>query len=377
MIARDCPPDGKLEEKSRERAAWEQAAAAARLRGAAEALSVLQGRPPAEQQRASRFAVGLLGAHVSPADWVGAGLPAPTNPARRGEHLVPPNDRAVLQMARYAMQLYATELRVADRPAHWARLAQFFEQHLPASADELIRLRATAVTVRVEADDTSPEVISALLHAVDYHREADGEDAYLTRLARASLLVAYRQRGTETDLANSTKLAEEETAARMARYGPDHPVTLVARSLFTLSLLVQAESTDDRADRRTLAGRALAENTEVRVARDRLYGVRSPNAAVSRRYEARALILLGDLDKARACLEYTLAFEKARSKSRELQSHGQTHYHLSRVHCELGNREKALEHAEHARRIFSLHNPRGSALRKTAALIEELANGAR
>jgi tetratricopeptide (TPR) repeat protein len=281
----------------------------------------------------------------------------------------------VLLLARCALRLHCAELPAADRPAHWGRLADFFARHLPAAADELIRLRQTVINARLDADDASPEVISALSEAIDYCRGVHGEDAYLTGIARANLSTAYRQRGTGTDLAESTALAEREKASRTARYGPDHPVTLVARSLLALSLLVQAEAAGDPDERHLLASRALAENTEVRVARDRIYGVPSAPAAVTRRYEARALLLLGDPDKARACLEYTAALERARGDGSQSHGHGQTHYHLSRVCRALGRHDEAREHAEQAGRIFSLSSPRGSELRATAALMEELATG--
>src|SRR5579871_2658940 len=64
-------------------AADEQArAAAARLRGATEALNVLGRRSPAEQQQASLYAVGLLRAAVAEADLAETGLPWPLPPVQ-------------------------------------------------------------------------------------------------------------------------------------------------------------------------------------------------------------------------------------------------------------------------------------------------------
>jgi len=356
-------------------ATYEQVAVAARLRAATEALSVLQDRAPQEQHYASRFAMGLLSAHVDPADWSSAGLPIDPAPPPQGDHLVPVSHAAVLCLAHCAMQLYAVELRVADRPAHWARLARFFARRLPMPTRELVRLHERALNARVDAGDTSGEVVSNLLAAFDYHRVADGEDAYLTGLARANLSLAYQQRHLGKDMAIATTLAEEEARARTARYGSRHPVTLVARSLYALSLIVQAEAETDKTELRALAGRALAEITEVRTVRDRLFGVTSPVATRSRRYEARALILLGELDKARACLECTLIFEKARNGSREPQSCGQTHYQLGRVYQALGDQSEAREHAQRAQRILSDQNPGGHEARKAAALVSELGGG--
>jgi tetratricopeptide (TPR) repeat protein len=392
MTAEPCrydDPPGRARQTPRDRSALERTAAAARLRGATEALSVLQGRSPADQRRAARFATALLGDRAAPASWADAGLPlsaeaapaVPAAPAPAGPAAspvgpgVPLDHPAVLLLARCAMRLHCAEVRAADRPAYWAKLAAFFARHLPADSEELIRLRQAVVNVRLDADDTSPEVIAALSAAIDYCRRTYGEDAYLTGLAQASLSTAYRQRGTGTDLADATALAGQLQAARTARYGPAHPVTLVARSLLALSLLTQAEATADPGLRRLLAQRALTENTQVLAARDRVYGVLSAPAAVTRRYQARARLLLGEPDKARACLEYTVVLERARGDRQETHSHGQTHYHLSRAYRALGRHEEAREHAERARAIFALTGRGDDELRATAALMEELTAG--
>jgi hypothetical protein len=165
---------------------------------------------------------------------------------------------------------------------------------------------------------------------------------------------------------------EEEVKIRTARYGPDHPVTLVARSMLTLSLLLQGEASDDEIERRALGQRALAEITKVRVARDRLFGVTSPNATNSRRYEARALMLLGQLERGRSCLESTLTFENTHNAGQQTQRLGQTHYQLARPHRPLCNRAKAVDHARRARQIFESHNPTGHAASDVRRLLEEL-----
>jgi tetratricopeptide (TPR) repeat protein len=360
-----------------DRRAYEQAEAAARLRGAVEALGVLQGRPMTARHGVGRYAMALLAGHVSQADWNSAGLPALPVVPGPGERLVPVSHPAVVRLARTAMQFYCASVRIADRPAQWARLVKFFARCLPASDPELARLRLRVCTERVDAGDTSDDVIGELRAALDHRREAAGEHGYLTGLARANLSVAYRQRGTGADLAEATRLAGQEARARTARYGPDHPVTLVARSLLTRSLLVQAETADDPADRRRFARDALAEITGVRVARDRMYGVTAPNATRSRRYEARALLLLGELDRARACLEHTLTFERIHNGGKDHFETGQTHLVLARVYAALGNRDRALEHARRARRILSAHNPGSTSSIHAAALVTELGRPAR
>lgn len=364
-----------------ERVGYEQAAAAARLRAASEALSVLRYRPAAERRRASRYAVGLLRAQAAPGDWHSAGLPSVADrpsdpaPARGCGPEVPLTDPAVLHLARSAMQLYSTELRAADRPRHWAQLAAFFAECRTGSTEELARLRDRVVSSRVNAGDTSPDVVAALLATLDRYRAMDGENGYRTGLARANLSVAYRQRGLGPDLATATRLAEEEVQARTARYGAEHPVTLVARSLHTLSLLVQAEAMDDPVMQRVLATRALAEITHVRAVRDRLFGVTAPNATRSRRHEARAFILLGEFEKARVGLQCTLAFESVSNSGKESRESGQTHYELARVNRALRDFGKALEHGQQACRILAVHAPGGPAARKAATLLAELTSG--
>jgi tetratricopeptide (TPR) repeat protein len=353
-------------------AADEQTRTAARLRGAAEALSVLRRRAPAERQRACRFAMSLLAAHVPATDWVSAGLPSPPWPARRAEHPLPAGHQAVLQLARSAMTLYRSELRGADRPAAWQRLAAFFARQLPSSEPELVLLREHVMLARLAAADTGPEVLGELSGALGFHRAVHGEDAYLTALARANVLVALLQRGAELDLAEAAALAQEEIAFRTIRYGPDHPATLAARSLLGRCLLMQAEAAQDETGQLRLAGRALAEITPIRVARDRLFGVTSPEATSSRRYEARALLLLGEGEKARNCLLCTLAFEYACHSGAETPSVGQTLYQLARVERALGNTERAFGLAEDAHRIFSRHYPGGSTARQARELIREL-----
>lgn len=352
-------------------AADEQARAAARLRGAAEALNVLQPRSPADRRRASRFAANLLGAHVVPADWTAAGLPRPDS-APCAEQLTPVNHQAAVWLARAALVLYCTELRAADHPAHWDKLAEFFARHFRADDPVLVRLRERAALSRVDAGDTSQEVFAVLQQALNFHRARDGEDAYATTVAKEHLAIAFRQRRSADDLAMATALAGEEVRTRAARYGLGHPMTITGRSMLTLSLLMQAEASDDPVERHRLASRALTEITEVRVARDRLSGVTSPTATTSRRYEARALLLLGQPERARSCLEYTLTFENAHYGGQQTQSIGHTHYQLARVNRVLGDPATALRHAQQALRIFELHNPAGPYCRHARELVADL-----
>jgi hypothetical protein len=124
------------------------AATAARLRGAAEALVVLRDRPPTARGRACRHGLALLLRHACPADWRRAGFPAPWTPVPRGHGTVLLSDPAVLRLAGALMELYCADLRATEQRAHWTRLAQFFAPYLPASDPELTRLRERAERLR-------------------------------------------------------------------------------------------------------------------------------------------------------------------------------------------------------------------------------------
>jgi hypothetical protein len=184
----------------------ERMRAVARLRGAAQALNVLQGRSPAEQQRASLFAMSLLGARAAPADWTEAGLPEPPaagqaagagRPARCSR--LPLDRRAVVLLARTAMALYAAGLRISERPGRWERLAGFFADRLPEADPELIRLRERVLAAQVDAGDTSAAVFSELTSTLDFHRDEHGENAYLTSIAQTNLAKAFRRRGAANE----------------------------------------------------------------------------------------------------------------------------------------------------------------------------------
>lgn len=340
--------------------------AVGRLRGATEALSVLHARPRAQRPALSRYTMALLAGHVDTAAWNAARLPTLLSQAKP----VPVSDEAVIRLARLAIRMHCMDLRLADRPQVWSGLESFFARRLPASAPELVRLREVARNEQVDAGRMSPDIIITLKEILEFHRKVHGEDSYLAGLTRGNLSVAYRESG---NFALAASLLDEEAQARAERYGPDHPVTLVTRSLLTRLLLLQAETTADEADRLRLAQRALSLINDVRAARDRMYGVNAPNATRSRRYEAHALLLLGKLDRARACLEHTLTFQMAREGRKDLYATGQTHLLLARVHVAQGDRNRAMEHAEHARRILSEHVPNGRESSKAAALARELA----
>jgi tetratricopeptide (TPR) repeat protein len=281
---------------------------------------------------------------------------------------------AVLLLARTAMVLHTAGLRICERPWHWDRLARFFDARLPASDPYLFRLRERALMARVSAGDTSPGVVAALMSAVEFHRAVHGEDAYLTSIATTNLAIAFRQRGGDGDLAASTALAQQAAQARSAGYGPEHPLTLAARSLVSLCLLLQAERSKVE-ERHRLAGRVLAEVTAIRAARMRLYGSTAPDTTRSRRHEALALLLLGEPERAAQTLELTLALETALGGADRAKAVADTRLLLAEVHRALGDTGKAVEHAREANRIYGQQNPRGHGARRARCLLEQLAAG--
>lgn len=340
--------------------------ASGRVRGATEALSVVRARPRAQRSPLGDHARALLAGHVDARTWNAAGLPA--LPPR--EDPVPVSGEAVVGLARLVVYLHCLDLPLAERPAVWKRLEAFFARRLPASAPELVRLRERVCHEHLGVGRASPDVIAGLEEILEFHREVHGEDSYLAGLTRGNLSVAYRDSG---DLARAAALIDAEARTRAQRFGPYHPFTMVTRCNLVLLLLLQAEATDDEERRHAFARRALGIINDVRPARDRMYGMIAPNATNSRRYEGRALLLLGELDRAQACLEHALTFQRARDGQQESYTIGQTHLLLARVYAARGNRDQAMDHARRAWRILSAHIPDGTDCAQAAALARELA----
>lgn len=342
--------------------------ASGRVRGATEALSVLHSRPRAQQPPISGHAMTLLAAHVDAEAWNAAGLPALCLPATA----VPARDEVVIRLARLVISMHCQDVRLADRPVIWSRLEAFFARCLPSSAPQLVRLREVACRHRIDVGGTPPD-ITALKEILEFHRRVHGEDSYLAGLTRGNLSAAYQGAG---DFARATALLHQEVRIRASRYGDDHPVTLVTRSMLGRVLLLEADAAGESAARLALAQRALDLINDVRAARDRIYGPTAPNATRSRRYEAHARLLLGELDRARACLEHALTFEVSREGRQDLYSVGQTHLLLGRVYAAQGRKDRALEHARQAQRILSAHIPEGTESGEAAALARDIARPA-
>jgi tetratricopeptide (TPR) repeat protein len=347
-----------------QRSAMTDGEANGRARGATEALSVLHARPRTQRPPISGYAMALLAGHVAAEEWNAAGLPT-LSPQ---QNVVPVGDEAVTRLARLAVSIHCNDLHLADRPAVWSRLESFIARRLPASAREVVRLRELVCNQRRDAGYLPPDIIS-FEEILEFHRKVHGEDSYLAGLTRTNLAAAHQVSG---DFAVAADLLDREARARASRYGAEHPVTLVTRSMLSRVLLLQAEAAGDVAARITLARRALSLINDVRAVRDRLFGITAPNATRSRRYEAHALLLLGELDRARACLEHVLTFDIARDGRKDLYAIGQTHLLLARVHAAQGNRDQALEHAERAQGILSPHIPEGNESAAAAALAREI-----
>jgi tetratricopeptide (TPR) repeat protein len=339
--------------------------ASGRVRGATEALSVLQARPRVRRPPMHNHVMTLLAGHVDGEAWNAAGLPDLPLQA----HPVPVSNKAVIALARLAVSMHCLDLDASDRPAAWSRLESFFALCLPASAPELVRLRAAACQQRQEAG-CMPTDLGSLRDILELQRKAHGNDSYIAGLTRANLADAGRQAG---DFELAAGLLDHEANVRASRYGRDHPVTLVTQSMLARLLLHQADATGDTEARLGLAGSALSLINDVRTARDRLYGVTATNATRIRRYEGHALLLLGELDRARSCLEHALTFVTARDGRNDLRAAGLTHLLLARVHAAAGNRDQALEHAANARQILSPHGPLETEPWEEAALTREIA----
>lgn len=137
-------PPGESRLAGRDEISW--AEAAARLRGAAEALEMLAARPAATRQRASQYGAALLRRHAAPADWSRSGLPAPyglpDRQPRHGAGSVPLSHSSVMRLAAASMKLYCSGMPAAGQPWHWARLARFFAPYVPVSDPWLAELRS-------------------------------------------------------------------------------------------------------------------------------------------------------------------------------------------------------------------------------------------
>ncbi len=330
--------------------------AAGWMAGIGEALGVLMARGPGSRERAAGFAVSALAWWADPADWTRAGLPAAGAPERgtaRWEIPLPVSHPAVLRLAHAAMSLRVSVLATGARPRHWDRLAAFFRPRVPSGDLGLRRIVENGLLARVAAGETSGDVLDGLAKALEQHRAADGEDGYATGVARMNLALAWQAGSAVSDLGRALALVAAETARRAVRYRPAHPVTVEARGHLTDLLLASAEAEPQLCARRDLAGQALAEARLSRIAWDRLFGVTSAGAIRSRVQAGHALLLLGELDQARVCLECALAFDTRSSGTRDDQTLGTTFSLLARTYAASGDRQHARNAERRALQIRS------------------------
>ncbi len=343
------------------------------LHGSAVALAILLDREDGSRQRALLYAMRLLEHWSGRSDWQIAGLPPSGSRLAPAERLFPVTDSAILQLAYVAMRLQTGGKPPASRAASWHKLAEFIAGHVSIGNPELGRMREQALLARVDSGDVPDDVVAGLESALQRHMGEDGTSAYMTGIARTNLVSALRRRSLGSDLADAAELAASEATRRASCYGHDHPVTLVARSEYVRSLLVQADAASDLTTRCQLARKALDEATPVRIARDRLYGIASENSTRSRRHIGHALLLLDDLEKARICLECALVFAVARTGTRQQLNQGLIILLLARVHDTSGETTTAAELAKRAARILSTHAPAGTEYRQAIELTRKYA----
>lgn len=365
-------PGGAWERERIEAAGW--------IGGIAEALQVLTAREPGRRQRVVRFAVNTLTRWADPADWARAGLPVASAPDRgpadrgsatRGDRL-PVSHGVVLRLAHSAMSLRVSELPAADRPRYWDRLAAFVRSYVPAADHELRRIAESALRARVTCGDVSSETVAGLAAVLEQHRITDGEDAYGTSTARMSLALAYQARAAGGDLAEAVALTAEEATRLAVRYGPEHPAAMQARDQRASLMLALADAEPGLCARRELARQALAEASLTRITWDRLTGMTSHAAVRSRIDAGHALLLLGELDRARVCLECALAFDARRIGAASEQSRGRIFGLLARVYAETGDGDQARAAGQRAVQILGRDAPASSHYRQAASLLRDL-----
>lgn len=360
-------PSGVCEREQIEAAGW--------IGGIAEALAVLLAREPSRRERVVSFAMNALARWVDPADWARAGLPvagtSDRGSANRGNRL-PVSHGAVLRLAHSAMSALVSEHPAADRPRYWDRLAAFMRSHVPAADRDLRRIAESSLLAHVTCGDVSLETVAGLVSVLEQHRITDGEDAYGTSTARMNLALAYQARAAGTDLAEATALTAKETARQAVRYGPAHPAAMRARDQWTSLLLALADAEPGLCARRDLARQALAEANLTRITWDRLAGVTSQAAIRSRTDAGHALLLLGELDKARLCLECALAFDVRRLGTASEHGRGRIFGLLTRVYSELGDVDQARAAGQRAVQILGREAPASSHYRQAASLLRDL-----
>jgi hypothetical protein len=113
---------------------------------------------------------------------------------------------------------------------------------------------------------------------------------------------------------------------------------------------------------------AVEEAPIVSAAGDRLFGSAARHDVFSRRHEGQALLIMGELERGRACLECALVLEAGGSDNGEYRGSGPTHLLLSRVRAALGNLGDARGHVLVAIRLLSRDCPGGSAHRDGARI---------
>jgi hypothetical protein len=182
--------------------------------------------------------------------------------------------------------------------------------------------------------------------------ESFGEKAYPTCLSRLNLAVALRDRGTNSDSAEAEMLIDQEVRIRKEEFGEEHAFTWVAYNSKANLLLDLAERSTDPETVMALARKAYELADMVARRRRARLGSRHPSTLRAWRAEARALIQLGESERAAWLLWRIHSVESATFQA----DPGQTEYLLAQALAASGSDDdlaQAITHARNALEILS------------------------
>jgi hypothetical protein len=186
-------------------------------------------------------------------------------------------------------------------------------------------------------------------------REHLGEDDYRTRITRANLAVALRDRGRGDDLARGLEMLWSEVRHRSGRYGENDPFTWMACSALARTLVRFAEECGDPAAAESYARQAL--ETAESVVKGRGSRLGRNDAATLRAHlaHAEAQLLVGPREEAIREIRFVRA--AARRTGAHLDP-GWSEFLLAKA--QLDDVPSALRAAEEALRLRAARYPAGS-----------------
>lgn len=224
-------------------------------------------------------------------------------------------DALWFRIAGHLEEIRSTSRGAADSAEAWRDLRERAERHLPVDHPTLMEIRA--LEARYAPRWSRPDELDrgVRMCADEYRRHLDryGERHHRTRVTRANLAIALRDRAAAGDLDESNRVLREEAAERDARYGVDHPFAWEAHVLLARTLSRIAESSDAVASRPEVAealgivdrlvvahrerfGRAHAATLRIHLLRAHLLSLsgRAPEAVTEIRYVRAAAVRAGD-----------------------------------------------------------------------------------